>query len=62
LSNFPLIKPLLDRINPFEAAYAVMVKAMGASTLRQVAADPWEKRLAEGVAAFARHKAKSANG
>jgi hypothetical protein len=90
---------LIDRINPFEAAYAVMAKAMSESTLRQVAAviasrkvsipfdearelalralkfkkergrtpdinaaDPWEKRLAEGVAAFARHKAKSANG
>jgi hypothetical protein len=88
---------LIDRINPFEAAYAVMARAMSEGTLRQVAAaiasrrvnipfdearelairalkfkqergrtpdinaaDPWEKKLAEGVAAFARHKAKTA--
>ena len=82
---------LIDRINPFEAAYAVLAKAMDEKTLRQVqasiaakkvsiprdealelanrartfmkergrlpdinSADAWEKRMAEGVAAFAR--------
>jgi hypothetical protein len=87
---------LIDRINPFEAAYAVLAKTMNEKTLRQVqasiaakkvsipedearqlaeralqfkrersrlpdinAADPWEKRMAEGVAAFARYRAQA---
>jgi hypothetical protein len=86
---------LIDRINPFDAAYAVLAKAMDEKTLKQVQAsiaakrltisiddarelaqralkfkqergrlpdinaqDPWEKRMAEGVAALARHRAK----
>ena len=86
---------LIDRINPFEAAYSVLAKAMNETVLRQVqasiaakrvaipldeardlarralvfknergrgpdinAADPWEKRMAEGVAALARHLAQ----
>jgi superfamily II DNA or RNA helicase len=91
---------LIDRINPFEAAYSVLAKAMNEGTLKQVAAvigkrkvsipydearelavralqwkkergrapeitsqDPWEKRLAEGVAALAKFTAqKVANG
>lgn len=91
---------LIDRINPFEAAYAILAKAMNEGTLKQVAAvigrrkvsipydeardlavralqwkkergrapeitsqDPWEKRLAEGVAALAKYTAqKAANG
>jgi hypothetical protein len=88
---------LIDRINPFEAAYAILAKAMNEGTLKQVAAvigkrnvkivyedarklairalqwkkergrlpeiisqDPYEKRLAEGVAALARHNAQKA--
>jgi len=84
---------LIDRINPFEAAYAVLSKAMDEKTLRQVQAtiaakrvsipldeardlarrallfkqergrlpdinaqDPWEQRMAEGVAALARFR------
>ena len=87
---------LIDRINPFDAAYAVLSKAMDEKTLRQVQAtiaakrvnispeearelaeralkfkkergrlpeitsqDAWEKRLAEGVAAFARYRSQS---
>lgn len=87
---------LIDRINPFEAAYAILARAMSESTLKQVAAviqkkkvsipyeeardlavrafkfkqergrapditsqDPWEKRLAEGVAALARFTAQA---
>ncbi len=87
---------LIDRINPFEAAYAVLAKAMDEKSLRQVqasiaakrvnipedearelanrallfklergrlpdinAADAWEKRMAEGVAAFARYRAQA---
>jgi hypothetical protein len=87
---------LIDRINPFETAYAVLAKTMDEKTLRQVqagiaakkviipedearqlaerallfkrergrlpdinAADPWEKRMAEGVAAFARYRARA---
>src|SRR5690625_1981917 len=83
---------LIDRINPFAAAYAVLAKAMDEKTLLQVqnsvaakririppdeardlakrallfkqergrlpdmnSPDPWEKRMAEGVAAFARY-------
>jgi hypothetical protein len=84
---------LIDRINPFDAAYAILAKAMNEGTLRQVQAaisarkttlteeearafairalqwkrergrvpeatsqDPWERQLAEGVAAFARYR------
>ena len=87
---------LIDRINPFDAAYAILAKAMNEGTLRQVQAaisarkttlteeearafavravqwkrergrppeatsqDPWERQLAEGVAAFARFRAKA---
>ncbi len=86
---------MIDRINPFDAAYAVLSKAMDARTLSQVQAtiaakrtniseeearelakralsfkrergrvpeitsqDPWEKRMAEGVAALARYHAQ----
>ena len=86
---------LIDCINPFDAAYSVLAKAMDEKSLRQVqasiaakkvsiprdeavqltararafkqergrlpdinAADPWEKRMAEGVAAFLRYKAQ----
>ncbi len=86
---------LIDRINPFDAAYAVLAKAMDEKSLRQVqasiaakkvsiardeavelaarartfkqergrlpdinSADAWEKRMAEGVAAFMRYKAQ----
>ncbi len=86
---------LIDRINPFDAAYAVLAKAMDEKTLKQVQAsiagkrvnipleearelaqralqfkrergrlpdmdswDTWEKRMAEGVAAFARYRAQ----
>lgn len=93
---------LIDRINPFDAAYAILSKAMDEKTLKQVqaaiaakkltipiedarmlakralefknergrlpdinAADPWEQRLAQGVAALARYnkeeKRKEAN-
>ena len=85
---------LIDRINPFDTAYAVLAKAMDEKSLRQVqasiaakkvsiprdeaveltarartfkqergrlpdisSADAWEKRMAEGVAAFMRYKA-----
>jgi hypothetical protein len=88
---------LIDRINPFEAAYSVLSKAMDEKMLRQVheniaakkanipedearklakravefkkerdrmpdinSSDAWERRLAEGVAAFARYKAQKA--
>ena len=88
---------LIDRINPFEAAYSILAKAMNEGTLKQVAAvigkrkvsipydeardlavralqwkkergrapeitsqDPWEKRLAEGVAALAKFRAQQA--
>ena len=90
---------LIDSINPFQAAYAVLAKSMSEATLKQVAAvisakkvkisreeardlaeralkfkkergrlpeitsqDAWEKRMAEGVAAFARYNAEAANG
>lgn len=83
---------LIDSINPFEAAYAVLAKAMNEATLKQVqsvisakrttlspdeakdyaaravrfrrergrspamdAADEWERKLAEGAAAFMRY-------
>jgi superfamily II DNA or RNA helicase len=84
---------LIDRINPFSEAYAILAKAMSEDSLKQVAAvisgkratispeeakelamravkfkkdrgrlpsitsaDAWEKRLAEGAAAFVRYK------
>lgn len=84
---------LIDRINPFGEAYAILSKAMNEESLKQVAAviagkktklspeeakdlagravkfkkergrlpsltsaDPWEKRMAEGAAAFVRYK------
>ena len=87
---------LIDRINPFEAAYSVLAKSMDEKSLRQVqasiaakrisiseeeardlakrallfkqergripdinSADAWEKRMAEGVAAFARYRAQA---
>ena len=87
---------LIDRINPFDAAYSVLAKAMDERSLRQVqasiaakklnipedearelakralqfkvergripdinSADAWEKRMAEGVAAFARYRAQA---
>ena len=86
---------LIDRINPFDAAYAVLAKAMDEKVLRQVQAiiaakrvaipfeeardlakraalfksekgrlpdinspDAWERKMAEGVAAFVRYKAQ----
>lgn len=90
---------LIDRINPFGPAYAILSKAMNENSLKQVASiitakkvnltleearelakralkfkqergrlpsltsqDPWEKRMAEGVAFLARMKAEAANG
>ena len=87
---------LIDRINPFDAAYAVLAIAMDEKSLRQVqasiaakklnipedearelakralqfknerqrlpdlnSADPWEKHMAEGVAAFARYRTQA---
>ncbi len=87
---------LIDRINPFDAAYAVLAKVMDEKSLRQVqasiaakkvsipedeardlskralqfkndrgrlpdinSADAWEKRMAEGIAAFARFRAQA---
>ncbi|MDL2284973.1 DEAD/DEAH box helicase [Oxalobacter sp. OttesenSCG-928-P03] len=87
---------LIDRINPFDAAYAVLAKTMDEKSLRQVqtsiaakkvsisedearelakrallfknergrlpdinSSDAWEKRMAEGVAAFARYRAQA---
>lgn len=84
---------LIDRINPFDAAYAVLARTMNEDTLKQVQAsiaakrisidreeaveltqramqflrehgrspdintnDPWEQRMAEGVAALARYR------
>jgi len=89
---------LIDRINPFSEAYAVLSKAMTEESLKQVAAvisakrinlsieearelakralkfkqernrlpsitsqDPWEKRMAEGIA-YLQQKAKEAKG
>lgn len=88
---------LIDSINPFDAAYAVLAKSMNEAVLKQVQSvisakkvrispeearelaeralrfkkergrlpeitsqDPWEKRLAEGVAALARYRAQAA--
>jgi hypothetical protein len=90
---------LIDRINPFSEAYAILAKTMSEDSLKQVAAvitakkiqltpeeardlakralkfkqergrlpsitsaDPWEKRMAEGVAYLARMKAEAVNG
>jgi hypothetical protein len=90
---------LIDRINPFSAAYAVLAKALSEGTLSQVAAaisakrtqmseqealeltqralrfkqehgrlpsitsgDAWERRMAEGVAAYQRYVAKTRDG
>ena len=89
---------LIDRINPFGEAYAILAKAMNEESLKQVAAvitakkvritpdeardlarralkfkkergrlpsitavDPWEKRMAEGVAVLARMSAEAAD-
>ncbi len=86
---------LIDRINPFEAAYSILSKTMDAGLLKQVEAaiagkrinipldearelarralrfkiekgrlpdikslDPWEKRMAEGIAVLQRHEAQ----
>lgn len=90
---------LIDRINPFGEAYAILAKAMDEDSLKQVAAviagkkapltpeqarelakralhfkqekgrlpslaaqDPWERRMAEGVAFLARMKAEASRG
>jgi superfamily II DNA or RNA helicase len=90
---------LIDRINPFGEAYAILAKTMSEESLRQVAEvisakkvqlspeeardlarravkfkqergrlpsitspDPWEKKMAEGVAYLARMKREAANG
>jgi len=89
---------LIDRINPFGEAYAILAKSMSESSLKQMSAviqgkkvnlsmeearglakralrfkaergrlpsitssDPWEKRMAEGVAYLAKKKAEAAN-
>ncbi|MFC3706269.1 DEAD/DEAH box helicase [Devosia honganensis] len=90
---------LIDSINPFGEAYAILSKEMNSENLQKIkaiisarnvkltieeardlakaavrfkndrgrlpsitAADPWEKRLAEGIAFLARMKAEAANG
>jgi hypothetical protein len=90
---------LIDRINPFGEAYAILAKSMGEERLKQVAeviaakrvsltveearelakralkfkqekgrlpaltaADPWEKRMAEGIALLQRKAKESKNG
>jgi superfamily II DNA or RNA helicase len=90
---------LIDHINPFSEAYAILAKAMNEESLKQVqaiisgkkvsmsieearelakralqfkkehgrlpsltSADPWEKKMAEGVAYLARMKAEAENG
>ena len=90
---------LIDRINPFGEAYAILAKSMGEERLRQVAeviaarrisltieeardlakralrfkqekgrlpsltaVDPWEKRMAEGIAFLQRKAKESQNG
>lgn len=90
---------LIDRINPFSEAYAILAKAMTEESLKQVAAvisakkvnltedearelairavkfkkdrgrlpeltspDPWEKRMAEGIAFLQRKVAEESNG
>lgn len=93
LSETELDIDLIDRVNPFGEAYAILAKTMSEDSLKQVAAaiaakrtsltpeeakelavravkfkkergrlpsidaqDPWEKRMAEGAAAFVRFK------
>ena len=88
---------LIDRINPFAAAYSILAKSMNEARLKAIkaaiekrnvkipyeearelalaaltfkrergrvpeitASDPWEKKLAEGVAALARYRAQAA--
>jgi superfamily II DNA or RNA helicase len=90
---------LIDHINPFSEAYAILAKAMNEESLKQVqaiisgkkvsmsmedarelakralqfkkehgrlpsltSADPWEKKMAEGIAYLARMKAEAVNG
>ncbi len=90
---------LIDRINPFEAAYAILAKSMNEAVLKQVhtaisakklaispeealdltaaaskfkrergrlpeitSSDPWEQRMAAGVAALVRYRAQAKNG
>lgn len=90
---------LIDRINPFEAAYSILAKSMNEARLKAIkaaiekrnvkipyeearelalaaltfkrergrvpeitATDPWEKKLAEGVAALAKYRAEAAEG
>ena len=90
---------LIDRINPFSEAYAILAKSMSEESLKQVAAvisakkvslteeearelairavkfkkergrlpeltssDPWEKRMAEGIAFIQRKVAEESNG
>lgn len=90
---------LIDRINPFSQAYAILAKALSEDSLKQVAAvisakrvsipyeearalteralqfkkergrlpdinaqDPWEKRMAEGIAALQRYSAQQKTG
>ena len=90
---------LIDHINPFSEAYAILAKAMNEDSLKQVqaiivgkrikltieeareyakrglrfkqergrlpslsAADPWEKKMAEGIAFLAQMKAEELNG
>jgi len=90
---------LIDRINPFSEAYAILAKAMTEESLKQIgaviaakkvnlteedarelaeraikfknergrlpeltAADPWEKRMAEGIAFLQRKVAEDSNG
>ena len=89
---------LIDRINPFQDAYAILAKAMSEESLKRIeavitakkvqltpeevrdlarralrfkqergrlpsltSADPWERRMAEGVAFLARMKAQAAD-
>jgi hypothetical protein len=90
---------LIDRINPFSEAYAILAKSMSEESLKQVAAviaakkvslteeearelvdraikfkkergrlpeltspDPWERRMAEGIAFLARKVAEESSG
>lgn len=99
LSVTELDMDLIDHINPFEAAYAILAKSMSAERLKQVAEiiaakrinlsveearelakravrfkqekgrlpslnaiDPWEKRMAEGVAFLQRKVKEEKNG
>jgi hypothetical protein len=90
---------LIDRINPFAAAYSILAKSMNEARLKAIkaaiekrnvkipyeearemalaaltfkrergrvpeitASDPWEKKLADGVAALAKYRAEAAEG